>query len=145
MTSTHVSMHPTKSSLNSSDFLKVFLDLPPHLLLESLFLVAKASSVLFIISQSWHPVPRYCSSWNPLDHSSYLQFHSSLLSCPPPPGTVLATSRVGGNGVDSCLFRCGSTKSTLLPCARFVTRLSCVIEFLKIEYSLNFMAHELSA
>ena len=92
---------------------------------------------------SWHPVPRYCSSWNPLDHSSYLRFHSSLLFWPP--GTALATSRVGGNGVDSRLFRCGSTKSTLLPCARFVTRLSCVIEFLKMASSLDCMAYELSA
>ena len=31
MTSTHVSMHPSESSLNSFGFLKVFLDLPPPL------------------------------------------------------------------------------------------------------------------
>ena len=51
MTSTQVSMHPSESSLNSFDFLKVFLDLLLPLSLESVFLVAKASSVLFIISQ----------------------------------------------------------------------------------------------
>ena len=51
VTSTHVSMHPSESSsLNSFAFLKVFLDLPPFLL-ESVFLVANTSSVLFIISQ----------------------------------------------------------------------------------------------
>ena len=60
-----------------------------------------------------------------------------IIVLPPPPGTVLATSRVGGNGVDSSLFRCGSMKSTLLPCAQFVTRLSCVIEFLKMASSLD--------
>ena len=51
MTSTHVSMHPSETSLNSFGFLKVFLDLPPHLSLESVFLVANASNILFIISQ----------------------------------------------------------------------------------------------
>ena len=51
MTSTQVSMHPSESSLNSFGFLKVFLDLPPPLSLESVFLVANASNVLFIISQ----------------------------------------------------------------------------------------------
>ena len=51
MTSTHVSMHPSETSLNSFGFLKVFLDLPPHLSLESVFLVANASNILFIVSQ----------------------------------------------------------------------------------------------
>ena len=51
ITSTQVSMQPSESSLNSSGFLKVFLDLPPPLSLDSVFLVANASSVLFIISQ----------------------------------------------------------------------------------------------
>ena len=44
-------MHPSESSLNYFGFLKVFLDLPPPLSLESVFLVANASNVLFIISQ----------------------------------------------------------------------------------------------
>ena len=51
MASTQVSMHPSESSLNSFGFLKVFLDLLLPLSLELVFLVAKASSVLFIISQ----------------------------------------------------------------------------------------------
>ena len=51
ITSTHVSTHPSESSLNSFVFLNVFLDLPPPLSLESMFLVANAYSVLFIISQ----------------------------------------------------------------------------------------------
>ena len=44
-------MQPSASSLNSFGFLKVFLDLPPSLSIDSVFLVANASSVLFIISQ----------------------------------------------------------------------------------------------
>ena len=44
-------MQPSESSLNSFGFLKVFLDLPPPLSHDSVFLVANASSVLFIISQ----------------------------------------------------------------------------------------------
>ena len=51
MTSTHVSIESSESSLNSFGFLKVSLDLPFPLSLESVFLVANASSVLFIISQ----------------------------------------------------------------------------------------------
>ena len=50
MTSTQLSMHPSESSLNSFGFWKVFLDLPPPRSLESVFLVANASNVLFIIS-----------------------------------------------------------------------------------------------
>ena len=44
-------MQPSESSLNSFGFLNVFLDLPSPLSLDSLLLVANASSVLFIISQ----------------------------------------------------------------------------------------------
>ena len=51
MISTYVSMQPPESSLNSSGFLKVFLGLPLPLSLDSVFFVANASSVLFIISQ----------------------------------------------------------------------------------------------
>ena len=40
-----------ESSLNSIGFLKVFLDLPLPLSIEFVFLVANASSVLFIICQ----------------------------------------------------------------------------------------------
>ena len=39
------------SSLNSFVFLKVFLDFPPPLSLDSVFLLANASNVLYIISQ----------------------------------------------------------------------------------------------
>ena len=71
-TSTQVSMQPSESSLNSFGFLKVFLDLPPPLSLESVFLVVNASSVMFIISQllahvnAWHQVLYSCvhlNSW----------------------------------------------------------------------------------
>ena len=55
MTSTQVSIHPSESSLNSFGFLKVFLDLPPPLSPDSVFLVANASNVLFIISQVLGP------------------------------------------------------------------------------------------
>ena len=44
-------MQPTESSLNSCGFWKFFLDLPPPLSLESVFLVANALSVLFVICQ----------------------------------------------------------------------------------------------
>ena len=44
-------MHSSESSLNSFGLLKVFLDLPSSLSFESVFLVANASNVLFIISQ----------------------------------------------------------------------------------------------
>ena len=51
LNSTHVSMQPSESSLISFGFLKVFLDLPPILPLEAVFLVANASTVLLIFSQ----------------------------------------------------------------------------------------------
>ena len=44
-------MQPSASSLNSLGFLKVFGDLPLPPSLASVFLVANASRVLFIISQ----------------------------------------------------------------------------------------------
>ena len=49
--STQVIMQPSESSLNSFDFLKVFLDFPPPISLDSVFLVANCSNVLIIISQ----------------------------------------------------------------------------------------------
>ena len=69
-------------------------------------------------------------------------FHNRF---PPPPGAVLAASRGNGNGVDCRLFRCGSTKSTLLPCVRSAAGLSCDVEFLKMAYNFLCIAHELSA
>ena len=44
-------MQPSESSLYSFGFLKVILDMPPPLLIDSLFIVANASRVLFISSQ----------------------------------------------------------------------------------------------
>ena len=58
---------------------------------------------------------------------------------------MLAAPRGNGSGVDSRLFRCGSTKSTLLPCVLSVAGLSYDVEFLKMASSLACMAHELSA
>ena len=62
-------MQPCESSLNFLRFLKVFLDLPPPLSLESVFFVAKASSVLFIIYQVLHS----CVHLNPLVSSVELE------------------------------------------------------------------------
>ena len=61
ITSTHMSMQPSESSLNSLGFLKVFLDLPLPLSLESVFPVAIASSVLFIILPGTRPL--HCITW----------------------------------------------------------------------------------
>ena len=139
MTSTHVSMHPSESSLNSFGFLKVFLDLPPPFSHESLFLVANASNVLFIVSQ----VLAYVMASGPTlllvvkSPGPFVVFEVPLFIIvlpPPPPWSY-----------DSRLFRCGSTKSTLLPCVRSVTGLSCDVEFLKMASNLACMAHELSA
>ena len=49
--STQASIQPSEWSLNSFGFLKVFLLLPHPLLLDSVFYVANASSVLLIIPQ----------------------------------------------------------------------------------------------
>ena len=72
-------------------------------------------------------------------------FHNRFAPPPPPPGAVLAASRGNGNGVYWDLFRCGSTKSTLLPCVRSAAGLSCDVEFLKMASSFACIAHELSA
>ena len=103
MTSTHLSMHPTESSLNSFGFLKVFLDLPPPLPLESIFLVANASSVLFIIYQvlahvmvSGPTLVPVVKSTGPLVEFEVPPF---IIVLPPPPAPALAALR--GNGVDS--------------------------------------------
>ena len=60
-----------------------------------------------------------------------------------PPAPVLAAIWV--NGVDSGLFRCGSVRSTLVPCGLSATSLSCAVEFLKRSSNLDCIAHELSA
>ena len=52
---------------------------------------------------------------------------------------------VRANGVDSCFFRCGSAKSTLVPDGFSTTELSWANEFLKRESSFDCMAQELSA
>ena len=71
---------------------------------------------------------------------------STFYNCfAPPPCAVLAASRGIGNGVDCRLFRCGSTKSTLLPCVRSAASLSCDVEFLKMASSFACIAHEVSA
>ena len=58
---------------------------------------------------------------------------------------TLALAALRVNGVDSRLFRFGSTKSTLLPCVRSVISLFCDVEFLKRASSLDCMTYELSA
>ena len=68
-----------------------------------------------------------------------------IIALPPPPGAVFAASWGNGNGVDCRLFRCGSTKSNLLPCVRSAAGLSCDVEFLKMASSFACIAHELSA
>ena len=53
---------------NSLVFLKVFINLPPPLLLDSVFFVVNASSDLFIIYQvlcSWHSVQYLCEHFIP--------------------------------------------------------------------------------
>ena len=116
MTSVHVSMQPSESSLNSLGFLKVFLDLPLPLSLESVFLVANASSVLFIISPVLAHVMAsgatlVCVLESP---GAFVVFEvPRFIMVMDPPALMLVTIR--GNGVDSRLFRCGSMKSTLVP------------------------------
>ena len=51
-------MQPSESSLSSSGFSKVFLEVPSPLSRDSVLLVANSSSVLFIISQVFvHVMP----------------------------------------------------------------------------------------
>ena len=52
---------------------------------------------------------------------------------------------IRGNGVDSRFFRCGSTKSTLVPGGLSSANLSWAVEFLKSESNLDCMAPEFSA
>ena len=136
-------MHPSESSLNSFGFLKVFLDLLLPLSLESVFLVV-------------HHFPGACprhDMWSHIIVSRGIPWTTRRVCCstfhktfaPPPPGAVLTASRGNGNGVDCRFFRCGSTKSTLLPCVRSAAGLSCDVEFLKMASSFACIAHELSA
>ena len=132
MTSTHVSMQPSESSSNSLGFLKVFLDLPLPLSLESVFLVANASSALFIISQVLAHVTASGATLvfeleSPGAHVEFAVLPFMMVLGPPAP--VLVAIR--GNGVDSRLFPCGSMKSTLVPCGLSATSFSCALEFLK--------------
>ena len=146
MTSTNVSMQPSESSLNSLGFLKVFLDLHLSRSLESRFLVAIASSVLFIISQV---LAHVMASGATLVFVLESPGTFVVFEIPPfmmvldPPVPILAALR--GNGVDSHLFPCGSIKLTLVPCGFSVASLSSAIEFLNRASSLDCMAQELSA
>ena len=110
-------MQPTDSSRNSFGFLKVFLDLPLTLSLESVFLVANASSVLFIISQVLAHVMAsgvtfVCVLVSP---GKFVEFEVPPFIVVLDPITPIIFA-IRGNGVDSRLFRCGFTKSTLVPC-----------------------------
>ena len=141
-------MHPSESSLNSFGFLNVFLDFPSLLSLESVFLVAKASRVLLIISQvlahvmaSGPALLLAVESPGPTIVFDAPFFIIVLAAV----GAMLTASRVKGNGVDYRLFLCGSTKSTLVPCVRSAAGLSCEVEFLKIASNFACIAHELSA
>ena len=131
-------MQPYESSLNFLGFLKVFLDLPLPLSLESVFLVANASSVLYIISQVLvHVMASGATSVFVLESpGTFVEFEvPPFMMVLDPPVPILAALR--GNGVDSRLFRCGSIKSTLVPCGLSVASLSCAIEFLKKASSLT--------
>ena len=55
-------MQPRETFKNSFDLLKVFLELLPPLSLDSVFLVANASSVLFIICQVFAHVMVSCAT-----------------------------------------------------------------------------------
>ena len=141
-------MRPSESSLNSFGFLKIFLDFPSLLSLESVFLVAKASKVLFIISQvlahvmaSGPALLLAVESPGPLVVFDVPFFIIVLAAV----DAMLTASRVKGNGVDCRLFLCGSTKSTQLPCVRSAAGLSCEVEFLKIAFDFACIAQELSA
>ena len=146
MTSTHVSMQPSESSLNSLGFLKVFLDLPLTLSLESVFLVANASSVLFIVSQVLAHVMASGATW-----VFVLETSGAFVVFEDPPFMVVLEpsvpmlAAIRGNGVDSRLFRCCSMESTLVPCGLSAGSLSCAVELLKRASSLDCIAHELSA
>ena len=110
ITSTQVSMQPSESSLNSLGFLKVFRDSPPLLSLESVFLVANASSVLFIIS---HVLPYVMASGsttacNPESSDFLVEFESpSFIRAIVSPDAIVLSIRA--NGVGSRFLRCGST------------------------------------
>ena len=137
-------MQPSESSLNSLGFLKVFLDLPLPLSLESVFLVANASSVLFIIDKMLaHIMASGAILVFVLEPSvAFVVFDvppfMMVLDLPVP--TLVA---IRGNGVESRFFRCGSMKSTLVPCGLPATSLSYAVEFLKMASSLACMAQEL--
>ena len=146
ITSTHVSMQPSESSLNSLGFLKVFQDLPLPLSLESVFLVANASRVMFIISQVLaHVMASGCLTVFDPESSVVLAVFETpnFIAVHIPPDAIVLS--VCTNGVDSRFFRCGSTKSTLVSDGFSTTNLSWANEFLKRASSLDCMAQDLSA
>ena len=137
-------MHPSESSLNYFGFLNVFLDFPSLLSLELVFLVAKASRVLFIISQVFaHVIASGPALLLAVESPGPvvvldIPFFMIVLAAV---GAMLTVSRVEGNGVDCRLFLCGSTKSTLVPCVRSAAGLSCEVELLKIASNFACIAH----
>ena len=98
-------MQPSESSLNSFGFLEVFLDLPPPLSLDSVFLVANVSSVLFIISQMFAYV--IASGVIPV---YALESLGILVEFDTPPFVAVffipdpMLLCIRGNGVDSCFI-----------------------------------------
>ena len=138
-------MQRSESSLNSLGFLKDFRDLPLPLLLESVFLAANASSVLFITCQVLaHVLASDCTPVCDPESSDVLVELEALtfLAVLVPPDAFVLSNRI--NGVHSRCFRCGSTKSTLDPDGFPTTNLSWAMEFLKSTSNLDCMAPELS-
>ena len=105
ITSNQVSMQPSESSSNSFGFLKDFLDLPPPLSLDSFFLVANASNVLFIISQVFAHV--MASGVTLVWASDFLGILVEFDSRPVAAVPVILDHMlfvIRGNGVDSCFL-----------------------------------------
>ena len=110
--------------------MKLFRDLPLPLSLESVFLVANASSVLFISSQVLAHV--MASGFKPVrdPETSFVlvEFETPIFMAVliPPDAMVLS---IRANGVDSHFFRCGLT--TLVPDGFFRNNFSLAVDFCK--------------
>ena len=111
-----------------------------------MFLVANTSNLFFIIYQVLAHV--MASGGRP---ACVLESSDVLVELEAPPFIAVLVApdamvlSIRGNGVDSRFFRCGSTKSTLVPDGFSASSLSWVMEFLKSTSNLDCMAPELSA
>ena len=100
-------MQPSESSLNSLGFLKVFRDLPLPLLLESVFLAANASSVLFITCQVLaHVLASDCTPVCDPESSDVLVELEALtfLAVLVPPDAIVLSNRINGVHSRTLLF-----------------------------------------